>query len=199
MQQDLKHRAAIETVPDAPTEPDAFLRWAAGRPREEGRYELSHGVVTRAMINVTRRHATICTNIVIALGRVLDLERYLITSADFAVRTPFGVRGPDILVEPISDDAKALASDQPLLLGEILSPSTEKLDFSRKRDDYLAIPSLQTYMICAADEPCVWVWRRRRDKRWPTKPRQLVRREDEIALGGLDVRLSLAAIYRGIP
>ena len=199
MQQDLRKRPAIEIVPDAPSDPDAFLRWSANRPREEGRYELSHGVVTRNMINVTRHHGYICANIVIALGRVLNIERYRITTADFAVRTPVGIRGPDILVEAVHPDGSALVSDLPLLLMEVLSPSTAGIDFSDKRDEYLGIASLQTYIICAQDEARVWVWARGADGTWPAQAQMLEGREAGTALGALDASLSLADVYRGIP
>lgn len=199
MQQDLRKRPAIEIVPDAPSEPEAFLRWSAGRPRHEGRYELSRGVVTRNMINVTRAHGYICSNIVVALSRVLDMDRYMITPADFAVRTPVGIRGPDILVETIHPDGTALASDTPLLLMEVLSPSTAGIDFSDKRDEYLGIASLQTYVICAQDEARVWLWARGEDGRWPPQAVMLEGRGGFVTLGGLNARLDLAAIFRGIP
>ena len=151
------------------------------------------------MINVTRLHATICTNIVLALGRVLDLDRFLITTVDFAVRTPVGIRGPDILVEAIHPDGSALASDLPLLLMEVLSPSTAGIDFSDKRDEYLGIASLQTYVICAQDEARVWLWARGEDGRWPPQAVMLEGRGGFVTLGGLNARLDLAAIFRGIP
>jgi Uma2 family endonuclease len=199
MQQDLRKRPAVEIVLDAPSEPDAFLRWSADRPREEGRYELSHGVVTRTMINVTRRHGYICTNIMLALGRVLDLDFYGITSADFAVRTPVGIRGPDILVEAVHLDGDARASDLPLLLAEVLSPSTAGIDFSDKRDEYLGIASLRTYLICAQDEARVWLWARGSDGNWPTQAQMIEGRDAIIALGGLGAEIEMSAIYRGIP
>lgn len=199
MQQDLRRRPSIEVVTGAPTEPDAFLRWSATRPREEGRYELSRGVVTRNMINVTRHHGYICTNILLALGRALDVDQFKMTIADFAVRTPVGIRGPDILVEATHPDGDALASDEPILLAEVLSPSTAGIDFSDKRDEYLGIASLQTYLICAQDEARVWLWARRADGTWPAQATMLESRDDGFVIGRLGVTLSLADIYRGIP
>lgn len=199
MPQDTRSIPSIVTVPEAPADPDAFLRWAAARPREEGRYELSRGVVTRHMINVTRRHAEICSNIFVALTRQIDTDQYLITMADYGVRTPYGIRGPDVMVELRPGDALSLATDKPLLLIEVLSPSTAGIDFSDKRDEYLAMPSVQTYLICAADEPRVWAWRRTADGSWPAQATMLENREDAVTIAGLGIDLHLAAIYRGIP
>ena len=199
MPQDVRTPPSIVTVPDAPTEPDAFLRWSAGRPRNEGRYELSRGVVIRYMVNVTRRHSEVCMNIAFALGGTLDRDRFLITVADFAVKTGYSVRSPDVLVEPRGGDGQSLSTTTPTLLVEVLSPSTAGIDFTEKREEYFAVASLQTYLICAADEPRVWAWRRNPDGSWPAKATMFESREDAVTIAGLDVDLPLAAIYRGIP
>ncbi len=199
MQQDRRNRPSIEIVPDAPTDPDAFLRWSAKRPREEGRYELSRGVVTRTMINVTRHHNQICTNLILELGRCIDLESYDIGSADFGIRTPAGVRGPDLFVLPIGTDGKALSADNPVFLAEVLSPSSESIDFNDKREEYGAIPSLQTYVIFSQEEPRAWVFARQPSGRWPKRAKVVEGRQAAIRLAGLAATLVMAAIYRGIP
>lgn len=198
MAQDFRTPPSIVTVPDAPTDPDAFLRWAAGRPREEGRYELSRGVVTRTMINVTRRHSDVCINFVLTLGRLLDADKWRIASADFAVRTPHGIRGPDVMVEARAGDPMALSSDAPVLLVEVLSPSTAGIDFTEKRDEYFAIASLQTYLICSADDVRVWAWRRTSGGSWPPHATMFESRGDRVTIAGLGIDLELAQIYRGI-
>ncbi len=199
MQQDLRNRPAIKIVPNAPTDPDAFLRWSAERPREEGRYELSRGVVTRTMINVTRHHNQICTNLILELGRRIDLESYDVGSADFGIRTRPGVRGPDLFALPIGTDGKALSADNPVFLAEVLSPSTESIDFNDKREEYGAIPSLQTCVIFSQDEPRAWVFARQSSGPRPRRARVVEGRQSAISLGGLDASLAMPAIYRGIP
>lgn len=198
MPQDIRAAPSILTVPDAPTDPDAFLRWAKDRPLSEGRYELSKGVVSRMKINVTRRHAQITSNMFRELSRLLDPDSYLITSADYGVRTPHGIRGPDIMVETIEGDAASLATEKPILLAEVLSPSTAGIDFTEKRDEYLAIASLRAYLVCASDEPRVWAWRRTAGGSWPATATMFESRPDAVAIAGLDIDLTLAAIYRGI-
>ena len=58
---------------------------------------------------------------------------------------------------------------------------------------------MQTYLICSQDEPRAWVWARQSDRSWPRLPTELAGREGAIALGGLDVALDMAAIFRSIP
>jgi Uma2 family endonuclease len=199
MQQDSQKSFAITSVPDAPSDPDAFLRWSANRPREEGRYELSNGVVTRTMINVTRGHFLVCTNIMAELLSLGDRSRFEFGTADFGIKTGSGVRGPDIFAAPIGKDLKALSTDTPIFIAEVLSPSTAGLDFTTKLREYTALASLQTYLICSQEEPRAWVWARRVDGTWSADPEMLEGREARIPLGGLGIELSMAAIFRAIP
>lgn len=199
MQQEAQKSFAVTIVPDAPSDPDTFLRWSVNRPRDEGRYELSNGVVSRTMINVTRGHFVVCTNIMAELLRLGDRSRFEFGTADFGIKTRVGVRGPDIFAAPISADLKALSTDQPIFIAEVLSPSTAGLDFTTKLREYTALESLQTYVICSQDEPRVWVWARGRDGKWPNDPEMLEGRDASIRLAGLDIGLAMGEIFRNIP
>jgi len=184
---------------DIPTEPDAFLRWASQRPREEGKYELSRGVVQHTTINVRMSHARICTNLVVAISSLLDPDKFFVATADFAVRTHDGIRGPDLVVAPASTELTALWTDAPLLIAEVLSGSSVGRDFTEKLHEYRAISSLQAYMICSQDEPRVWVWTRLDDGSWPGVPLEVAGREASLPLPAMEIELFMAAIFRGIP
>lgn len=188
-----------ESYEDIPTEPDAFLAWAARQPREAGRFELSNGRVIRTVINITRRHSIICTNITGELLQLLDREKFTVSMADFAVRTATGIRGPDVMVDSEQLPGTALSTSKPIFIAEVLSPSTAALDLTTKQREYTAIPSLQTYLVCTQDEPRSWVWTRRQDGSWPVDAQTIEGREASIPLGGLGIELSMAAIFRGIP
>lgn len=187
-----------EPYRDIPTEPDAFLAWASRQPREAGRFELSNGKVTRT-VNVTRRHSMICLNIAVELRRLLDRKRFVVSSVDFAVRTPVGVRGPDVMVDSEQLPGAALATSQPVFIAEVLSPSSTALDLTTKQREYTGIPSLQTYIVCSQEGPLVWLWTRMPDNSWPVEARMIEDREVAIPLLGLEVELSMAAIFDGIP
>jgi Uma2 family endonuclease len=199
MQQEAQNSFAITIVPGAPAEPDAFLRWSANQPREHGRYELSNGVVTRTMINVTRGHFIVCTNIMAELLRLGDRSRFEFGTSGFGVKTGVGVRGPDIFAALCGGDLKALSTDQPIFIAEVLSPSTAGLDFTTKLREYTALGSLHTYLTCSQDEPRVWVWARNRQGNWPNDPEMIEGRDASIQLAGLDIALAMGEIFRGIP
>lgn len=189
-----------EPFGDVPTEPEAFMRWGTTLDRSHPyKYELSNGKVSRMMIQVSRAHWLVTANILGELLQKVDRDRFQAGPAEFGVRTGIGVRYPDVIVDQASDRLETLACEAPLLIVEVLSPSTAGLDFTAKLQEYKGIPSVQTYLICSQDEPRAWVWARQGDGSWPRLPRELVGREDRIALGGLDIELAMSAIFRGIP
>ena len=187
-----------EIIPDAPSDPDAFLVWSSELPREYGKVELSRGRVTKMQAGVTTGHSKVCTNIVRALLAELDPDLFDLSAAELGVRTPVGIRYPDIMVCPLAESLKALASTNPIFIAEVLSPSTEGNDFGPKADEYKGIATLQTYLICSQEQARVWLWARQPDGSWPAGPEQIGALDREIALGGLDLVLTLPKIYRGL-
>jgi Uma2 family endonuclease len=185
---------------DIPTEPEAFLRWAVNLDSHHPyKYELSAGKISRMMIHVSRAHWLVTANILEELLPRLDRTRFLGGPSEFGVRTGVGIRYPDIVVDRISSSLDDLACVAPVFIAEVLSPSTTGLDFTAKLQEYTAIASVQTCLICSQEEPRAWVWARHADGSWPKKPTELAGRDGAIRLGGLDVELSMAALFRGIP
>ncbi len=178
-----------------PTTADEFLRWNEGR---EGKREFVRGRVVEMMINVTRNHARVATNIILALGKRLDLTFFDIGSADFGVRTPEGVRYPDVYVDRRGPDTRGsdLATIEPVFLAEILSESSLARDFVEKLADYAGLPSLFHYAILSQKEPRVWLWTRSADA-W-TGPLEVVGANEPLRLTGLHVEVHLAELYAGI-
>jgi Uma2 family endonuclease len=186
-----------ETIP---TETEAFLRWGTTlNPDHPYKYELSHGKVSRTMINVSRAHWEVTANILGELLSKLDRRRFRAGPTEFGVRTGVGVRYPDVIVDRVSTHPQSLSCEAPILIVEVLSPSTADLDFTDKLQEYRGIASVQTYLICSQDEPRAWVWQRHADGLWPGRPVELAGREDRIALRALEIELAMAEIFDGIP
>jgi Uma2 family endonuclease len=189
-----------EPLADIPTDPDAFLAWGAGLDRYHPyKYELSRGKVSRMMIHVSRAHWRISTNILGELLKALDLSRFKTGCAEFGVKTPVGVRFPDVVVDRVSASLKDYACEAPIFIAEVLSPSTTALDLTTKQKEYTALPTLQTYLVCSQDEPRAWIWARSADGSWPVDAEMIEGREPSIRSGGLGIELSMAAIFRAIP
>lgn len=176
-----------------PATAEEFLRWNEGR---EGKREFVGGRVVELMINVTQAHFWLSARLQQQLAAQLGLDDYIVGSADFGVRCGGHVRYPDVLVMRAGANAKALSTDSPLLIAEILSASSMADDFGRKKDDYLAIASLQHYVILSQDETALWLWTREGgDFQGP----ELFREPSEpVLLPALGLTLDLQALYRGI-
>jgi Uma2 family endonuclease len=178
-----------------PTTPDEFLRWNEGR---EGKREFVRGKVVEMMINVTRNHVRLATSLLVALSKRLDPKRYDIGSADFAVRTPDGIRYPDVFVDRRTVESRGndLVATEPVFLAEILSPSSYGRDFVDKLADYQGIPSSLYYLVLSQDEPRVWL-SERRSEGW-VKPIE-IGSDGVVELAALDLRIPLTEIYASIP
>jgi Uma2 family endonuclease len=175
--------------PSAPTDPDAFLRWNEGR---EGKRELINGKVIEMMINVTRSHARVVAGLTRALVNALDPARYEIFAVDFGMKTPAGVRYPDLVVDVAGGSGQDLAAIAPVLVGEVLSPSSIALDMVEKAAEYTAVPTVQAYLVLSQDEPRAWIWSR--DGEVWSGP-SMIEADGFIRVPALGIAIPLSAIY----
>lgn len=180
-----------------PTTADEFLRWNEGR---EGKREFVGGRVVEMMIHTTRNHARLASNLVFALRQCLDAEEFDVGAADFGVRTPEGVRYPDVYVDRPGDSARGsdLAAIEPVLLAEILSPPSYGRDFVEKLAEYSGIPSLRHYLILSQEEPRLWLWSREAgDVDWPER-REISGEDELLPLPAFGCDLPLSELYLGL-
>jgi Uma2 family endonuclease len=170
----------------------AFLAWARER---EGRYELVGGRVV-VMAGASRHHAIIVGNLYSITRAQIDSTRWTVL-ADFGLDGgPETLRYPDIMIDEVNA-ANAYAAAAPVLVAEVLSPSTPEIDLGDKTSEYLALPSLRTYLVLAQSEPKVWIWRRQ-DDRFPSSPRIITGLDKVIRIAELNLALPLGAIYAGV-
>jgi Uma2 family endonuclease len=121
---------------------DAFLAWERA---QELRYEFD-GVQPIAMTGDSLAHSIIGTNIVIALdGRPRSGCRAF--RGDVKVLVAGRVRYPDVAVTCSPLDASSDIVPAPIVLFEVLSPSTENVDRTVKATEYFATPSIQHYVL----------------------------------------------------
>lgn len=174
---------------------EGFFRWADGL---DARYELVDGV-PRLQPWVRRSHSLIASNIAFALQTQLDRHRHAVHQGDFAVATgPKSIRYADVLVEPRGASLDERTADSAILLIEILSPSTVHVDFGPKAQEYLSLPSLDTYLIVDADRRCVWQWSRDAEGNWPDAPLCMEDENSEVILCAVGARLSFDDIYKDV-
>jgi Uma2 family endonuclease len=173
----------------------AFLQWVQ---KQERRYELKDGEVIMHP-GVSRKHFTLVGRLVVAFSNRLDPDAWNVGPTDFAVEIGPDIRYPDVLVERVNPDGAALSTDAPIVLVEVLSPSSVGTDMTAKLAEYTSLPSLEAYVVASQDEPICWVWQRsREDRSFPKTPEEIAGRDRAIAIAALGVSLPMSEIYRGI-
>jgi Uma2 family endonuclease len=176
----------------SPMTAEAFLRWNEGR---EGRRELVRGKIIEMMTGATRAHVLMVRRLARYLEDHLD-PRYEVLPIDLGVKTPDGVRYPDIVVEPAGGSGSDLAAVSPILVAEVLSPTSLRTDLIEKAADYQGVASLRSYLVFAQEEPRIWSWRRE-GATW-IGPEQIEGREKRVEVPELSLTIALAALYSDI-
>lgn len=67
---------------------------------------------------------------------------------------------PDLQVVCQSNDSMSIFQDHPVLIVEVLSPTTRRYDLDEKMTAYLSIPSLEMYLVLEQHQPIATVLRR---------------------------------------
>ncbi|MGD1902381.1 MAG: Uma2 family endonuclease [Geitlerinemataceae cyanobacterium] len=108
-------------------------------------------------------------------------------------------RYPDVMVAAKPVELMPNRKDtvmNPILLVEVLSPSTQSVDRGEKFNDYRTIPTLQEYVLISQEEPMVERYARQSKSEWLfTECRGL---ESSVALRSVEVEVALADLYGAI-
>ena len=100
---------------------------------------------------------------------------------------------PDILVSCEASDNNKYYREKPILIIEVLSPSTERIDRTEKRERYQLIPELQEYLLIAQEYPKVEIYRR--SNAWRVEEYFI---EHSFKLESVDMEFKVADLYRRI-
>ena len=140
--------------------PEDYLRQEMMSPM---RHEFVDGAIY-AMSGASDRHGLVTLALAARLFDKVDPGCQVFTS-DMKLRISEGPAMvyyyPDVLVSCAADDRDRYFREQPVLLVEVISPSTERTDRIEKLAAYKSIPSLVEYVIAEQDMPKVEVFRRR--------------------------------------
>jgi Uma2 family endonuclease len=107
---------------------------------------------------------------------------------------PDSVRFPDVIVDIAGQTAKDLTARGPVLIAEILSPASERVDLGDKSAQYLRLPSLAAYLVFAQDQIKAWVWTRG-SVGFPSGPDVLEGDDAVVRIEALGIEGPLAEVY----
>ena len=164
-----------------------FLAWERQQPQ---RYEYAGGVATM-MTGGSLDHSTIASNLWTALRDSLRGSVCRAFRGDTKIVANNSIRYPDLSVTctPVRGDEDTVL--EPVLVVEVISPSTEREDRGRKKFDYFATPSIQQYAIIEQDARRVDLYTRSGD-RWTD---EIVESDAVLKLSSIGVEISLDTVY----
>ena len=166
---------------------EEFLAWERGQPE---RYEYAGGIVTM-MTGASLAHVTITMNVVFALRQALRGSGCRPFTNDAKVLAGGSVRYPDVTVTCTSFGGTDDVVPNPILVIEVISPSTEREDRGRKKFDYFSTPSIQRYAIIEQDARRVDLYTRSGD-RWTD---EIIEGDAILKLSSIGVEMSLDIVY----
>ena len=166
---------------------DEFLAWEREQPE---RYEYTGGVATM-MTGGSLDHSTIASNLWTALRDSLRGSPCRAFRGDTKIIANSSIRYPDLSVtctQVRGDEDTVL---EPVLVIEVISPSTEREDRGRKKFDYFATASIRQYAIIEQDARRVDLYTRSGD-RWTD---EIIEGDAVVRLSSIGVEISLDTLY----
>lgn len=153
-----------------------------------------------AMAGTTADHERIASNIVRELGNRLRGRKCEVFSSNLRVRIRQPGRKefyyhPDALVDCTGLPGRAIYAEAPVVIFEVLSPETERVDVGEKLACYRSLPSLCVYAMVNQINAAITIHRRNGDE-WDT---EFLGRVDAILeLPEIECSLPLSAIYERV-
>ncbi len=176
--------------------PAEYLTWERKQPFKN---EYHNGYII-AMSGASRTHNLITMNIANQLYNQLMEQECEVYANEMRVRTSPTVSYfyPDVAVvcgEPRFEDDTFDTLINPIIVIEVLSPSTAAFDRGEKFEHYKQLASLQEYILISQDSVRVEHYRRE-GTQWTHNRFQHL--EDTLSLTSIECEVPLRAIYRRV-
>jgi Uma2 family endonuclease len=180
----------VSTALRQPLTIDAFLAW---EDRQELRWEFD-GFAPVAMTGGTAAHEGIGTRLRTMLDVRLMGTSCRVSGPTMKIEVNGRIRYPDAFVScgPVSRTATVIKD--PLIIFEVLSPSTSRTDRIEKLREYQATESVQRYVILESDSIAATVFSRS-GEHWIARP---LLEGDSVALPEVQIELPLSGIYADV-
>ncbi len=190
----MKNHATIEPMSLAFRKPMTLAEFLEWEERQPLRYEFD-GTRPVAMTGGTRAHAAIQRNLAVAVGGRLRGKPCQFYGSDLKIQVAEGhIRYPDGMVMCSSVDRDATVIHEPVVVFEVLSPSTARNDRIVKAREYQATPSVRRYVMLDQDGVSATVYARAGDA-WT---HEILIADSILAMPEIDVALPLAELYEGL-
>lgn len=177
-----------------------FEEYLSKNERSSEKLEFLHGTVF-AMAGGSQFHNAIGVNCTLALGSRLLGGRCRVMSSDQMVSTPGQEAAfyPDLQVicgERLLPRSEAITT--PIVVVEVLSPSTRAFDLSEKLKQYRRMASLRHIVFIESAKVEVVVYSRGAGELWPAAAELYLDLDSNLPLAALEVEVPMHEIYRDV-
>ena len=169
---------------------ESFLAWERD---QELRYEFD-GSAAHAMVGGNVEHSVIGTNLVRALEDRLRGKPCRAFRGDLKIVVNGRIRYPDAMVTCSAVDQRSDIIPEPVVVFEVISPSTQRTDRIAKNHEYRATSSIQRYVLLEQGEMAATVFARIADD-WVGR---VVSGDVVLTMPEIGIELPLAALYAGV-
>jgi len=163
--------------------------YLAGELKSQVKHELINGDVY-AMAGASTNHNRIVANIIRELGNHLKGTPCEPFASDMKTKVGHNFFYPDVMVVCDHQENDFGVTDSPVIIVEVLSKSTRKIDQTLKRSAYQSLGSLQEYVVIEQDIVDIEICRR--SNHWRPEHFYL---GDEVMLESIDVKIPVVEIY----
>jgi Uma2 family endonuclease len=169
---------------------EEFLAWEEG---QELRWEFD-GFAPVAMTGGTVEHGLIQANLIRALGNRLHGGPCRVLGSHVKIAVAGSIRYPDALVvcSPMARGATVITD--PVVVFEVLSPSTASVDHIVKNQEYRDTPSIRRYVMLEQDRRGATIFSRDGDD-WVG---HVLAGDVALALPEIGIEMPLAELYEGV-
>ena len=178
-------------------QPAKYLAW---EKEQSQKHEYISGEIL-AMAGASSRHNRIAVRAITALELALDHSECLVFPSDQKVRLreagPFFYPDVSVACEPVIDDDECLRN--PVVIIEVLSPSTDHYDRGEKWSHFRQLASLRHYVLLSQDAPLAEHYSRASGEQEIWQYVVLQGPDAVLELAALEASFALSQLYRRLP
>lgn len=189
----MKPRAKMDAMTLAAPNPMSVADFLTWESRQDHRFEFD-GQNIVAMTGGTAAHADIQANIGTAMRNRMRGAPCKYFGSDLKIEVNGSIRYPDgfVVCSPVARSATVVTD--PVVIFEVLSPSTSNIDRIVKNREYEATPSVRRYIILEQDRIAATVFERAAND-WIG---HILTENDVLAMPEIGVKIPLAEFYEGL-
>ncbi|NBC31747.1 MAG: hypothetical protein GVY13_03620 [Alphaproteobacteria bacterium] len=174
---------------------EEFFDWC---PDDDRHWELHDGHPI-AMAPVNQEHVTLCGNFIMEIGQALRRRPGCRVGPSGGIRLPDRddvYYEADVVVSCTPFRAGQKETPEPVLIVEVLSPSTGRDDRRRKLSDYRRIPSVREIVLADPRQVLLEIHRREAGDAWKTEVLQTP--DSVLRLDSVGLETAVSAVYENV-